>query len=75
MAAEDFHEKIRVERGFFAFAAQAQFAAILLQQTDGAAAQLGKVVRRVALLNAAVVFVKGDIQLPVQRVLNAPVIA
>src|SRR2546423_5424426 len=57
------------------FGSYAPLARMLFQQPQSQTPQHGKVLRTVTILDAAGVFSKGDIHLPVKVVLDAPVIS
>ena len=64
VAGEAFLEKIGAACGCLAFASDAQFGGIVLENAKGDLPHEGEVLGSVAIFNAARVFVKGYIQLP-----------
>src|SRR5439155_13551589 len=67
-------EKIGVQGGCLAFAGHAHFRRMLLEQAQRQLAHEGEVLGRMTLLNATGVFIETNIQLPMQTILNPPMI-
>ena len=76
LTEEDFQQVVFPPAGLEPFALDAHFqAGLVFEQIVGNLPQQGHVLRRVVLAHPALVFPKGDVEGPVQRVLDTPVAA
>src|SRR5947199_10798703 len=71
-AGHDFAEKHRVQSRRFAFARDAVFSRMLLEQAERQLAHQREIRRPVPVLNPARIFPETHIQLPMQVILNSP---
>src|SRR5262245_22345174 len=65
-------EKIRVHSGCFAFARDAHFRGMLLEQAQRQLAHQREILRGMALLNPTGVLIETNVQVPMQTIFNAP---
>ncbi len=72
---KDLHQEVVVPAGELAFAFNAVFRGMLLEQADRETSKPGEVVGHVPLARATLVFVEGHVEHPMQRVLDAPLAA
>src|SRR5579871_1970220 len=73
-AREDFFEKRGVQDRFLAFARDASLTRMLFQQAHRHSSKDGEVLRPVAAADSTPIFVKTHVQLPVQGVLDPPMV-
>src|SRR5581483_585570 len=74
-AKDNFFEKVGVQGGRFAFPGDAALGRITFEETECNLAQQAQVGDRIALLNTTAIFVEADVQLPMEIVFDAPMVA
>src|SRR5438445_7931272 len=72
VAAKDLLKEVGVEASLEPFAGEAVLAGVAFEETDGQATQQGQVLCSVGMMDTILVLAEGDIQLPVQAVLDPP---
>src|SRR3954470_15215065 len=75
IAPQDFFEKTRVQSGGEALLGDALLGRVGLQEREGEAAEQSQVLSRVPLLHAVAILMEVHVELPMQVILNPPVVA